>query len=553
MSASNSPASPFAGVLSGLVANAAEKNASAVAAICDDAELTWSELDQRVRTLVAALRQVGVSPGDRVGIYLHKSLDSLVAVHGILSAGAIYVPIDPLASAELVSSIVASCGVRVLVTHEPRRDGLNRFVATTDLTAVVGIGGSEIEAESVAAFSWDEVESLDPVSPLVVAPDDVAYVMYTSGSTGRPKGITHTHRSGFAYADMAAKLYALSPEDRMANFSPLHFDMSTFEVLAGIHAGSSVVMLSEPLLRFPASLTSYLVEQRCTVWYTVPSLMQQMVTRGGLADQDLSAVRWVNPAGEVFAPEALAQFMALFPNARFSNVYGPAEVNQCTYYHFDEPPSDGRPVPIGFASGDAELLLVDDDLQPVGAGTQGELLVSASTMAEGYWEQPELTAAAFIERAEPDGTLKRWHRTGDLLELDEDGLLRFHGRRDHQVKVRGNRVELEGVEAAVGDLDGVENAVVGVRTDPMGNAQLVSFYTLDQSAKSEVDHKSSQSEIEKAGPPTLAWRKRLGSALPAYAVPVEFVVVDEFPLTPSGKIDRRAVRGQIASGDSGDS
>ncbi len=523
----------FENVLTGLVADAAHRHPAAVAAICDDQHLTWAALEDRVGCLASALTQSGVRRGDRVGIYVHKSLDSLVAVHGILRAGAVYVPIDPMASAELVATIVDNCGIEVIVSHALRREGLRRLQALHKIKAVVGLDHEKNELGFARSMSWEEVSSLEPSAPASVAPDDTAYIMYTSGSTGTPKGITHTHGSGFAYAEMAASLYQLSSNDRMANFSPLHFDMSTFEVLAGIKAGSSVVLLSEPLLRFPASLSAYLAEQQCTTWYTVPSLLQQMVTRGALADHDLSSVRWVNPAGEVFAPEALARFMALFPNARFSNVYGPAEVNQCTFYHFDDPPTDGRPVPIGYPSAGAELLLVDEDLNSINPGQQGELLVSAPTMAAGYWRQPELTATAFIDRREPDGSFKRWHRTGDLVEQDEDGLFRFLGRRDHQVKVRGNRVELEGVEAAVGNLDGVENAVVGIRTDANGNAELIAHYLAGQESAAPVQ----------------AWRKKLAEALPPYAIPSEFVAIEEFPLTPSGKIDRRTVRAEIALND----
>ncbi|MGI9595736.1 MAG: amino acid adenylation domain-containing protein [Acidimicrobiales bacterium] len=539
-------------LLSDLVPRAAHDRPDAVAASCDDQQLTWSQLDDRIGRLAAALTGSGVDRGDRVGIYLHKSMESLVAVHGILRAGAAYVPIDPMAPAETVAAIVEDCGIRTVVSHELRRQGVARLCGLVELRAVVGLdpvepGDHRAEEETGQAefIGWDEVSALEPAAPVPVLGDDLAYVMYTSGSTGKPKGIMHTHRSGLSYATMSADLYELGPDDRVANFSPLHFDMSTFEILAGVAAAARVVLIPEPYLRLPASLTQYLADQGCTTLYTVPSLFQQLLTRGGLAERDLSAVRWVLPAGEVFPPEPLKELVDLFPNARFSNVYGPAEVNQCTYYHFTAPPADQQPLPIGYRCPDAELLVVDDDDRPVTGSNQGELLVRTATMMAGYWNRPDLDEKGFVHLTGPDGIRQRWYRTGDVVSWDMSGTaevaatadagrcLRYHGRRDNQVKIRGNRVELEMVEAAVASLDGVEQAVVGVRIEPGGDSQLVARYVPDRSAGEDA--------IETDG-----WRQLLAGRLPVYAIPGLYEQIGTLPLTPSGKVDRRAVRLAIA-------
>lgn len=527
-------------VLSNLVANASATNPEGLAVVCDDVSVSWQELDWRVGSLAEMLAQLKVGPGDRVGVYLHKSVESLIAVHGVLRSGAAYVPLDPMATPPVLASIIADCDIGVLISGDalrPSIERLSQWTPSLPLRAVIGLSEDSLADLGVDGRGWSEVNDLSNRPPAAVGGDDLAYVMYTSGSTGKPKGIMHTHRSGSTYALAAAQMYGLSSTDRMANFSPLHFDMSTFEVLAGVAAGSSVVVLTEPILRFPASLTAHLERQQCTTWYTVPSLMQQMVTRGDLANKDLVSVRWVNPAGEVFAPDALADFMKLFPNARFSNVYGPAEVNQCTYYHFDKPPTDGKPVPLGLNWDRSELLVVDDELEPLGIvgdpaantdGQKGELLVRTATMMAGYWNRPDLDEKVFVEREGENGQRHRWFRTGDLVEIDQDGLLRFHGRRDHQVKVRGYRVELESVESAVGDLIGVENAVAGALVDAAGMTQLVVAFT---SADDQVD--------------TASWRKQLTGSLASYAVPASFARVDAFPQTPSGKIDRRTVREKV--------
>ncbi len=529
-------------LLSDLVVDAADAHPTAVAAACDENRLTWGQLEGRVGRLAAALGQVGVGRGDRVGIYLHKSLESLVAVHGILRAGAAYVPIDPMAPPETIAGIIEDCGITTLVSHEPRRAGIDRVRPLAPAFNVIGLAAGPEESGS-GFVTWDDVEGLDPVPPVSVLGDDLAYVMYTSGSTGKPKGIMHTHRSGRSYATMSAELHGLGPADRMANFSPLHFDMSTFEVLAGVVAGARVVLVPEQYLRFPASLSQYLADQGCTTLYTVPSLFQQLLSRGALTDRDLSAVRWVLPAGEVFPPEPLKQLIEVFPNARFSNVYGPAEVNQCTYYHFSmahfDADRDRGTLPIGYRCPDADLLVVDDDDRPITGPEPGQLLVRTATMMAGYWNRPDLNDRAFVERAGPGGKVERWYRTGDIVSWagremeppvtpNPGQCLLYHGRQDNQVKIRGNRVELEMVEAAVASLDEVEQAVVGVRIQPGGDDELIARF------------------VAKGPVASAAWRQHLAARLPVYAVPSGYEEVESFPLTPSGKIDRRTVRESIA-------
>lgn len=528
-------------VLSSLVPAAASDRPSATAVVCGDESLTWAELELRTAQLATTLVGRGVQRGDRVGIYVHKSIESMVAVHGILRAGAAYVPIDPLAPIDLIESIIADCGIDVLVTHQLRKPGLAKLLPKLGSLSVIGVDGEQFDlpgretigaATNTGSFrftTWDEVAAADPLAPVPVIAEDLAYVMYTSGSTGRPKGMMHTHGSGLAYALMTAEVYGLGPDDRVANFSPLHFDMSTFEVFAGVSAGATVVLIPEPHLRMPASLTDYLSAQRVTTLYTVPSLLIQMMSRGAFADRDWSSLRWIMPAGEVFPPEPLQQLRAMVPDdVGFSNVYGPAEVNQITHHHLSD--DHEGPMPIGHASPGAEVALIDDDDEILIGPATGELIARTATMMAGYWGRPDLDAKGFLYREGPGGLRQRWYRTGDLVERDDTGLLHYLGRRDNQVKVRGYRVELEVVEAAVGSLPGVEQAVVGVRVGADGDSVLVARYVPTA-----------------ADAPGGEWRSALAATLPAYAVPAGFEPVDEFPLTPSGKIDRRTVRRALAN------
>ncbi len=518
-------------LLSHLIPAAAEAYGDRPATVCGDETLTWIDFDRRVGELAAALRAEGVERGDRVGVYVNRSTESAVSIHAVMRAGAAYVPVDPFAPAETLATIIDDCGMEMVVTHQPRLAAFEKAAALTQVSR--GVRALDLTARA------DELSALKPAEPALGVADDLAYVMYTSGSTGKPKGIMLTHRAGLAYAEMAASYFGLTADDRMANFSPLHFDMSTFELLAGPVVGATAVLIPEPYLRMPASLTEYLETHRVTTMYTVPSLFQMMMSRGAFDQRDFSSVRWVIPAGEAFPPAPLQELMKLLPDARFANVYGPAEVNSstiCDFTDFYHSGGDG-PIPIGPAAPDAEVLLVDDDEKPIDGPGTGQLLVRTSRMMVGYWNRPDLTEQATAMRFGPDGRLHPWHRTGDVIERLADGSMIFRGRRDNQVKVRGNRVELEVVESAVGSLPGVENAVVGVATDQNGDHILVAAYTATGTSGRADGNAGEAEPVDTAG-----WRKALSATLAPYAIPTQFVQVDDFPLTPSGKIDRRTAR-----------
>ena len=457
--------------------------------------LTYAELDQRCSALAVRLRDLGVRPGDRVGVWVHKSVESMAAVHAVLRLGAAYVPLDPAASAGVLARVVADAGVGVLVTN-------TRQARIAELMAEMP------ELHVLESSSVDDA-TLEQVPAQHVSPDAMAYLMYTSGSTGQPKGIVHTHASALAYATRASELYGLRRDDLLANIAPLHFDQSTFELFSGPIAGAASLFVPEPYLRLPASLSQLVQDERPTVWYSVPSVLRMLVDRGALQERDLSSLRWVLFGGEVYPPAALAQLMQHCPKARFSNVYGPAEVNQCTYHHLDSPPATDRAIPIGRAW-DATELAIDD----------GELLVRTDTVMAGYWQRPELTDAAFV--VGPDGS-KDWYATGDLVDRQADGELVFVGRRDNQVKVRGQRVELEAVDAALRALPGVEEGVGVVGEGPDGLPVVEGRVIL----RPEITLSDEASNL-------------LAATLPSHAVPHRLVVVGSLPRTSNGKVDRVA-------------
>jgi amino acid adenylation domain-containing protein len=428
-----------------------------------------------------------------------------------------------------------------VIVSDARVPKLGEIVAATEIRRVLRPKHDDVfepgVLETVQVISKSAIASTPPGEMVPVSGSDPAYIIYTSGSTGRPKGIVHTHASAIAYAVTAAKTYDLTSADRLANVAPLHFDQSTFELYAGPVAGAAVLVIPEPILRFPASLSALLEAERITVWYSVPYLLAQLSTRGVLAERDLGTIRWVLFGGESFPPGQLADLMGQLPLARFSNVYGPAEVNQCTIHNLSTPPSADAAVPIGRPWPGARVAVVDpeDVLVDVVPGSPGELLVQTSTMMAGYWNRPDLSAASIVERTSATGGGRRWYRTGDLVVERPDGNLEFLGRIDNQIKLRGHRIELEAIDAVLADIAELQMATVVVRRSQQSGAAEDRLIAIVVPEPTLVDGSPEQLAAMEA-----VVMSTLRERLPRYAVPTELLVVSSLPRTGSGKVDRVA-------------
>lgn len=515
-------------LLTHLVDRAAERVPDNDAASFGDSSLSWAELSAASARVASSLHALGVRRGDCVGILARKGLISPVAIHGILRAGAAYVPIDPFAPVARQELIVRDCGIRHIVADATAAPVLRRLTeAGVSLTGLVGPKGSDVPG--VECVSWDDVDAAPPLS---ADPDtielDLAYVLYTSGSTGVPKGVTHTHRSALSFAEVAARTYGFGPEDRLTNHAPLHFDLSTMDYFSAAVAGATTVVVSEAHTRFPASLSTLLEEQRVTVLYVVPLVLTHLLVNGALEQRDLSRLRWVLFGGEPFPTPTLREVMRALPDARFSNVYGPTEVNGVTYWNV--PPlrdDDDRPIPIGGPFENVQMRIVDPGGAPVADGEPGELLVRTPSMMVGYWGRPDLDGSAFERVMRAEGAVEEvFHRTGDLVRRRDDGTLAFLGRKDRQIKSRGYRVELDEVEAAfAGHPAVVASAAYGVAADD-GSQRIHAAVTLRDPAL------ATSSEL----------MRYAGDVLPRYALPDRLSILEAFPRTSSGKIDRLALR-----------
>lgn len=530
-------------LLSHLLDEAAFRDPQATAIRCDGESLSYEQLARRAYGLAHVLLAAGCRPRDRVAVLLRKSPRVAVGFYGVSAAGAVLVPIDPKSPAEQVVRILRATGTRCLVT-EPAKAGLVEEVLETypDL-AIIGLDAAEVaedgttsETNVSSTIAWDTVlEAATDRPPVVRSIDlDPAYVLHTSGSTGIPKLIQHTHRSALSFVDWAAKEYDLKPDDRLSNHSSHHTCFATFDYYAAARAGAATVLLTPAHLMMPASLAALLTRERVSIWYSVPTALVQLSLRGGLESHDLSALRWVLFAGETFAEKHLRRLMEQLPEARFSHVYGSTETNVCTYYHLPGAADFSGPLPIGKACSTSRTLVVDEELRPVADGDVGELLVRGSTVMSGYWGERERNESVLVSRPGAGDLDEIYFRTGDRVRVLEDGNLTFVARADLQVKVRGFRVELEEVEAALLTLDSVHEAAAFAVPDGEGSSVIRAGVVLIAQAVGQ-------------GPNPHDIVDGLRKILPAHAVPAEVTVLDVMPRTATGKVDRSALKSALKS------
>jgi amino acid adenylation domain-containing protein len=494
-----------------------------------DRSLTYAELDARAGQVANLLRSLGVGNGDRVGMYVPKSLESVVAIYGVLKAGATYVPLDPSAPAHRIGYIAGNCGIRVMVTASAKQRAWAavKSEGADDLAHMIVLNTEETKREvpGVALHTSLEVDTQPTETPDTgTVQQDLAYILYTSGSTGDPKGVMLSHLACRGFVDWAAEEYGVVESDIVSSHAPLHFDLSTFDLYAAAKAGATLVLVPPKLSVFPIEIVKFIDQHGITVWYSVPSILTMLVEHGNLAVGSLHSIRELLFAGEVFPTKYLSRLMKLMPHARFSNLYGPTETNVCTAYTVPKPPpEDGPTISIGRGIANVDTFVVDEDLEVVEPGSVGELLVRGPTLMRGYWGDLERTSQRLIRDPREPEFGDPVYRTGDLVEEMEDGNYRFLGRRDNQIKHRGYRIELGDIETAVNaHPDVVECAVVAVPDELVSN-RIHAF----------VSVKADIAEAEMI--------KHCGELIQKYMIPETWYMRETLPKTSTGKIDRKGL------------
>jgi amino acid adenylation domain-containing protein len=485
-------------------------------------ELSYSSLNEKSNQLAHTLLNKSVVLEDRIGIYMHKSLELGVAIYGILKAGCAFVPLDPFLPADRLQFIIDDCDIRHIVSSDallPTLEGL-------DVASTLNVYGVESQA-SLNHMSWSDIERCSVASPEVVMIDQsLGYIMYTSGSTGSPKGMMHTHVGSNTYALWGANYVGMTPQDRVASHAPLHFDLSIFDFFSTAMAGATVVLVPETVARFPASWSQLIDSERISIVFTVPYTLITMFLQGALEKRDLNSLRWVLFGGEPYPPEQLRKLMLRLGNTKFTNVYGPAEAPSCVCFDVPLPDENSdEPIPIGIVSVNSTDIVIDENDDDCVTGVPGELCIRSTSLTRGYWNRPDLNDVAYLFRASHGPFPQVYFRTGDRVVRGEDGLLRFLGRIGRMVKTRGHRVELDEIEFVLSKIDGVSEVAAYAVPDGTGS----------QTVLAAVSSQTAQNLDE--GTLLQYARKKL----PIYAVPRHIRILEKMPHTSTGKIDRQAL------------
>ncbi len=520
--------------------SSASARPDAIAVVDGERTLTYAELDERAGRVANLLADLGVRRGDRVGIYLRKSLEAVVAIYGALKAGACYVPLDPSAPTGRIAYIAGDCGIEVILsgTEKRRAWGALRAEGAGALRHIVALnaaGDGLAAAEGVTVLGTEAVDERDRRAPDPGSIDqDLAYILYTSGSTGSPKGVMLTHRACRAFVDWAAEEYRVGPDDVVSSHAPLHFDLSTFDLYAASRSGARLVLVPPKISVFPVEVARFIETHQISVWYSVPSILTMLVEHAELPAGALPSIRVLLFAGEVFPTKYLSRLMRLMPGRTFANLYGPTETNVCTAYTVPAPPEESDPpVSIGRAIANVETFVVDDEGIPVGPGEVGELLVRGPTVMRGYWGDEERTAARLVRDPRDPVFGDPVYRTGDLVEETEDGAYRFLGRRDNQIKSRGYRIELGDIESALNAHPDVLESVVVAVPDELVTNRIRAFV-------------ATSSEIGEA-----ALATHCAALIPKYMIPETFYFRPHLPKTSTGKLDRKRLTDEAVTAAAG--
>ena len=489
---------------------------TATALVCEDASLSYAELNARANRLARLLIAQGAGPEQIVALALPRSAEMVIALLAILKSGAAYLPIDPDYPSERIAFMLADARPARLLTTAAlaaKLTGPAPHLLLDDAGTITALGRY---SDANPGANPGDAERTAPLSP-----ENPAYVIYTSGSTGRPKGVVVPHDAIVNRLRWMQAEYGLEADDRVMQKTPAGFDVSVWEFFWPLMDGATLVVAKPEGHKDPAYLASLIRRERITTIHFVPSMLQAFLQEPAATRCD--ELRRVICSGEALSAELQAQFFTTLATG-LHNLYGPTEAAVDVTSWACRPDAENRPVPIGRPIWNTQLHILDSGLQPVPIGGSGDLYIAGIGLARGYLNRPDLTAERFV--ANPYGAPgSRLYRTGDLARWRADGAIEFLGRTDQQVKIRGFRIELGEIEFVLAGFPAIERAVVVASEDGSGDKRLVAYLV----AGPAYVHADGQ------------LREHLGRSLPEHMIPSAFVVLDSLPLSPNGKLDRKAL------------
>ena len=514
-----------------LLAKSADRYPDKAAIAFKDLTITYGELDHESSKLAYVLSDIGIERGDRVGIHMNRSIDSIVGALGSMKAGATYIPIDPACPSDRFYYIIQKCEIDTLLTSHDKLSNIEQvFHKKSALKNIIVMNAPDAADTSrgpIQLFDWQDIRhtAKERASNAFSIDSDPAYILFTSGSTGNPKGVMISHLNSLTFINSAYDFFGIGVKDIFSNICPLHFDMSVFDIFVAFKSGASVVIVPETTAIFPSQLAGYIEKNRISVWSSVPSALSMLANFGKLENYDLSSLRLILFAGEVFPIKYLRRLMEAIPEAVFFNLYGQTEANSSTCYRVDHiPMNDSSVLPIGKPFPNFDVFAINEDGKKiVEPGEEGELYVRAASVAMGYFGDFEKTEENFVNNPLSPYLNERVYRTGDIVCLDTDRNYVFLGRKDHMIKSRGYRIEIGEIETVLCNHIDVKNAVViPIPDELIGNRISVIIVP--------VDH----CKIEKED-----ILKYCSTRLPKYMLPDIIEFRDTLPMTSSGKVDRK--------------
>jgi amino acid adenylation domain-containing protein len=465
-----------------------------------DQKLTFRQLNEQINQTAHFLRKQGVGPETKVGIYLERSVEMIVSLMAVMKAGGAYVPMDPTYPLDRITFIMNDSGSSILITQNSLLDNIKHIN-----THILNL---DKEKDNIAKESVD-----NPVN--LTFPENLAYIIYTSGSTGRPKGTLLQHRSAVNTSLFIGKNFGILAGKRILQFASLGFDASVAEIFSAMLNGASLHLISRETMLSDTALPQLMRDEAITAVILPPSVLSI------ISDENLPDLEVVGSAGEACSREIVSRWQE---GRHFVNGYGPTESTvSATIHHIDNEQAVPLNIPIGYPMDNAQVYILDKNLNPQPVGVPGELHIAGVGLARGYLDRPDLTADKFIPNPFSSEAGSRMYKSGDLVRTLPDGKLEFLGRIDFQVKIRGFRIELGEIESVLRDYSEIRDVVVLVREDTPGNKILASYYIPAEGAQPQV------SQIQEF----------LKEQLPEYMAPSVLISMESFPLTSSGKINRK--------------
>ena len=488
-----------------------------VAVIDKDREIVFSDLRSKSLQLSSALMALGIGQNRPVGVFLDKSIESVYADLGILYAGDFYMNLDIKTPAERIRNILQLVEPAAIISTTRQIKPIEGIIPSTMKVILLDEAGEGAD-----------VDAADIIGRLSTIIDtDPSCIINTSGSTGTPKGVVLNHKSFFDFIDWAIDTFHFGDDLVMGSLSPIVFDIYSFELCMLMAKASTLVVLPAHLAAFPAKILEVLEQQKVNFLFWVPTIMVNIANMDLLSAFKLESLRTVWFAGEVFPTKQYNYWHHHLPEVTFANLYGPIEITlDCTYYIINKEIPDEEPLPIGYPCRNTDILILDDEDRAVKEpGVEGELCVRGTSLAMGYYNNPEKTAAAFVQNPLNKAYPELIYRTGDIVCLNDEGLIMFKGRKDNIVKHMGYRTDLGEIEhVIINTLKLVKNGCIVYN---QSEKQITLFYE----AAEEI--------------PVSEFRLQIGKVLPKYMIPTAFHHLEQLQRNANGKIDRLFYKKQV--------